>query len=278
MEAVLFYYYLSIESDVFPMQLSRLAPCFFFLFAIILLGAGCTAPLETAQESSTIPEPEVSDTHEETFDATPFIPLDATIAMIYNMDFDADGTKEHAIEYSIENVTDQHGQSIPKAYLEVFAWDDMGNMWASIKQDEIDTRLRKFEIEVLHFDTSPRDYLLVSKPSLPHGYTDGYYVFGDISNNGTSFGDIPLPKAYLHEEDYLNEGDTKLYFRGVSASADALIERYDVVCEAKEYTEPRLGDAPGDAFGPCRRLEVSQSVTKDGFVSEAATTSDTLAE
>lgn len=262
----------------------------FFVLALLVLGGfGCkeASPTETAvTQSETViatEEPSPQSEHTETnsdepiFDVSTFIPSEATLIQMYPVDLYGDaGRLEYVVHYHVDNVVSASGKLVSKDYLNIYAWDDMWDDWAPAHEDEIDRSMNDFSVTIAHFTSSPRDYVLVEKPSLPHGYETGYYVFGET--NPGYLRELFIQKGYLHEEDYLEDGDTQLYFRGVSATSEGLVEQYDVACESKEYTEPRFGDTVGDNLGPCRRIEISQTLFVDAdqtFVQNNSTTAVT---
>ncbi|MFA5843041.1 MAG: hypothetical protein WC882_05260 [Candidatus Gracilibacteria bacterium] len=251
------------------MSHKRILAFYITLVALIVFGVACqqraSLPVDTTVVPETIEETPVIEESvvllSEIFDAESLIPVNAVIKTIYEFDLDSDGKKEYGIEYEMDDVISKYGRPVQKAYLDVFRFTN--GSWTAIKQDEIDRDMNEFRITVVHFDSSLYDYLLVQKPSDPHGYMSGYYVFG-MTTDGL-FEDLPIPKAYLHEEEYLETGDTWLFYDGVTVTPTALIEHYEVACESKEWTEPRFGGVPGDESGPCRILQVAQTITENGF-------------
>ncbi len=208
------------------------------------------------------PEMDVTTTNTDSFDPLAYIPSGATLVQLYPVDLYGDGGRlEYVVHSHDDDVVSAAGKLVPKDYLDIFAWYDTTNTWTLAHKDEINTDMNEYSVTITRFTTSPRDYVLVEKLSLPHGYQTGYYVFGETKPGYID--ELVIPKGYLHEEEYLEEGETQLYFRGVRATPEALVEYYDIACEAKEYTEPRFGDKAGDNLGPCRRLEISQTLIVD---------------
>ncbi len=208
------------------------------------------------------PEMDVTTNYTDSFDPLAHIPSGATLVQLYPVDLYGDGGRlEYVVHSHDDAVISAAGKLVSKDYLDIFAWYDTTNAWTLAHKDEINTDMNEYSVTIARFTTSPRDYVLVEKLSLPHRYQTGYYVFGETKPGYID--ELLIPKGYLHAKEYLEEGETQLYFRGVQATPEALVEYYDVACEAKEYTEPRFGDEAGDTLGPCRRLEISQMLIID---------------
>ncbi|HUT22010.1 MAG TPA: hypothetical protein VMX18_01220 [Candidatus Bipolaricaulota bacterium] len=170
-----------------------------------------------------------------------------------NFDLDGDGIMEKAIQYIVDDVIVRANDKRKIQYVEVYRWEEDG--WKQIKKDEAtniggtaDSEFCAFDVVNLGDDST--EELLTSKCQ-PWNGSAGYAVFAYLGNN--EFGDLAIPKGYLHEKEYLWESDTGLDFLRASIDGNGITEKYKVICESRDYFARRFGDQAG---GGCRDLEI----------------------
>jgi hypothetical protein len=199
------------------------------------------------------------------FDAATFLPPDAEFVSLIPLNLDEDEQPEHVLLFKVkdapvlETVDDI-------SYLRVYRWEN--NSWTVIKEDQRREntgvgQLGDFDkVEAVRFDAVNHDYLLVSKGHA-WGGAEGYYLFGQISPG--VFDDLPIPKAYLHADLYLESGDDYISLESVTSSSTGITEHYGVACEDRDVFS-HFGDSP--TTGYCRYIDVFQLFSAEGFVTQ----------
>lgn len=163
-----------------------------------------------------------------------FIPASATDVEVLALDFEDDGVKEYAIKYTQDEVKRENGGALTVAYIQVYQWSDELNQWKKIKQDGVvivdsrDSNFVNFEVVEIATPDIVREALLVSK-RWQTGALKGYYIFGEQKNG--EIDDWPIPKGYLHQDEYLQDGENGVALLSVAVQEGGVLEEYTVACE-----------------------------------------------
>lgn len=188
----------------------------------------------TSSASRTLDEPLPSGVTDVLF------PSNATEKVEKEVDFQGDKKLEKVLFYkSKDNLGNNKFRT--NQHIQIFA--EQKSEWKMVKDDLVPNDNAGVETviiakpEVIDLGGDGKEELFVIKCEGKH-CSSKYYIFAFVDGQ---FQDLPIPKGYLHSEEYLQPGDTFLSLTSLKADEQGIHEGYDVYCEAKPYGEIQFG-------------------------------------